>query len=171
MQASSLHQSTAACVQRAASRLPCRSFRCLFLCDRLSPSPPQVHTFDPTVDVNEMAKLSKSGGYFPHLLGLGSQRQSDANFTLGSGPLRTLQQLMAGLGHTGRTIDILKIDCEGCEMTLLTEQVFTPVRDGQLSVGQLQVAASPVHHCSAMNCCARGAPRAAQTQPLCTSWG
>jgi Methyltransferase domain len=59
-----------------------------------------------------MASKSAAGGYTFHSIGLGSAAQSAANTRLGNGPLLTLQQIMEQLGHTGRTIDILKVDCE-----------------------------------------------------------
>ena len=42
-------------------------------------------------------------------------------------------------GHTNRTIDIFKMDCEGCEFDVLPDQVFLPLRNGDLSVRQLLV--------------------------------
>jgi Methyltransferase domain len=59
-----------------------------------------------------MAAKSAAGGYTFHSIGLGSAAQSKAKMRLGNGPLLTLQQIMEQLGHTGRTIDILKVDCE-----------------------------------------------------------
>ena len=50
----------------------------------------------------------------------------------------TLGQIQARLGHTGRHIDLLKVDCEGCEWDALT-RVFGDLRAGNLTVGQIQV--------------------------------
>ncbi|KAG5187699.1 methyltransferase domain-containing protein [Tribonema minus] len=99
----------------------------------------EVHVFDPTVDVEALGAASAAHGYRFHLMGLGSKAQSDGGEVLKNGPLRTLQHMMEELGHTGRTIDIFKIDCEGCEWDTLGEQVFAPMREGHLKIGQLQV--------------------------------
>ncbi|KAG5176627.1 methyltransferase domain-containing protein [Tribonema minus] len=99
----------------------------------------EVHTFDPTSSADAMRARSTAAGYRFHLVGLGSRARSSTGGTLGAGPLRTLQEIMADLGHAGRTLDILKIDCEGCEWFTLREQVFAPMRSGALAVGQLQV--------------------------------
>jgi Methyltransferase domain len=80
------------------------------LCD--STHTPQVHTFDPTVNAKVMAARSAAGKYKFHLQGLGSAAQSKHGQVLKGGPLKTLQETMQQLKHTGRTIDILKIDCE-----------------------------------------------------------
>ena len=59
-----------------------------------------------------MAARSAAGKYKFHLQGLGSAAQSKHGQVLKGGPLKTLQETMQQLKHTGRTIDILKIDCE-----------------------------------------------------------
>jgi Methyltransferase domain len=98
-----------------------------------------VHTFDPTVSGEVMERMSKEAGYHFHLWGLGSQADMNAGVILGNGPLKTLEAIMGELGHTGRTIDVFKIDCEGCEYTVMQDQVFGPVVAGALKVGQFQV--------------------------------
>jgi Methyltransferase domain len=98
-----------------------------------------VHTFDPTTEGDTMTLRAAAFGYHYHTIGLGSQQQSDDGKLLKNGPLLTLQQIMNALNHTGRTIDVLKMDCEGCEFDTLLDQVFEPMSTGQLSVGQLQV--------------------------------
>jgi Methyltransferase domain len=99
----------------------------------------QVHTFDPTNEGDAMVLRAAAFGYHYHTIGLGSQQQSDNGEQLGYGPLLTLQQIMEALNHTGRTIDIFKMDCEGCEFQTLPDQVFEPMSTGEFSVGQLQV--------------------------------
>jgi Methyltransferase domain len=84
---------------------------------------------------------SAAFGYHFHAVGLGSQQQSDNGEQLDKGPLLTLQQIMTALNHTGRTIDVFKMDCEGCEYETLADQVFELMRSGQLSIGQLQLEA------------------------------
>lgn len=51
---------------------------------------------------------------------------------------RSVAQLMSTLGHVGRRLDVLKVDCEGCEWGALVE-VFASVGAGELSIGQVQV--------------------------------
>lgn len=99
----------------------------------------QVHTFDPTVDPAALSALAAAGGYTAHSVGLGSLSESAAHATLVHGPLRTLREIMADAGHAGRALTVLKVDCEGCEWQTLVDQVFVPMRDGQLTLGQLQV--------------------------------
>jgi Methyltransferase domain len=98
-----------------------------------------VHTFDPTSEGDTMVLRAAAFGYHYHNIGLGSQQQSDDGIQLGNGPLLTLQQIMEALNHTGRTVDVFKMDCEGCEFNTLPDQVFQPMRNGELSVGQLLV--------------------------------
>jgi Methyltransferase domain len=99
----------------------------------------QVHVFDPTSEGDTMTLRAAAFGYQYHTIGLGSQQQSDDGEQLQNGPLLTLQQIMTALNHTGRTIDVFKMDCEGCEYDTLIPQVFEPMRDGKLSIGQLQL--------------------------------
>jgi len=81
----------------------------------------EVHTFD-VVTHNErngafQPKVEAVGAHFHHW-GLGSQVQADAytaNKNSGGTPMFTLKQTMNMLNHTGRVVDIFKIDCEGCE--------------------------------------------------------
>jgi Methyltransferase domain len=99
----------------------------------------QVHVFDPTSEGDTMTLRAAAFGYQYHTIGLGSQQQSDNREQLQNGPLLTLQQMMTALNHTGRTIDVFKMDCEGCEYDTLVPQVFEPMRDGTLSIGQIQL--------------------------------
>lgn len=73
----------------------------------------EIHTFD-------LTSYNKRNGHFKdalegyatfHHYGLGTEDQAKSN----PGRFKTLQQTMEELGHTGRTIDIFKIDCEWCE--------------------------------------------------------
>ena len=49
-----------------------------------------------------------------------------------------LQAIMERLGHSRRSLDVLKVDCEGCEWDEL-QPVFRAMREGSLQVAQLQV--------------------------------
>jgi Methyltransferase domain len=99
----------------------------------------QVHVFDPTSEGDIMTLRGAAFGYHYHTIGLGSQQQSDNGEQLQNGPLVTLQQIMTALNHFDRTIDVFKMDCEGCEYDTLVPQVFEPMRDGKLSIGQMQL--------------------------------
>lgn len=89
----------------------------------------EMHTFDPAPDEIQ----PYGGGAYSkiHALALrGGESTSENALTLG--------QIQARLGHTGRHIDLLKVDCEGCEWDALT-RVFGDLRAGNLTVGQIQV--------------------------------
>ena len=73
----------------------------------------EIHTFD-MVKWNkrngDFAKALKGAATF-HNWGLGTPEQAAAK----PQTFKTLQQTMDELGHTNRTIDVFKIDCEWCE--------------------------------------------------------
>jgi Methyltransferase domain len=73
----------------------------------------QIHTFDPTVAEATMKARAETAGYTFHHFGLGSGKQVKDGIKMKGKPLMTLQQIMSKLKHTGRTINILKWDCEG----------------------------------------------------------
>jgi hypothetical protein len=69
----------------------------------------EIHTFD-FGDYNATV-VEQAPGVVYHRWGL-SDTTSD-----GVRKFKTMQETVELLGHTGRTIDIFKIDCEGCELT------------------------------------------------------
>eukprot|EP00934_Nitzschia_sp_Nitz4_P000306 Nitzschia sp. Nitz4//scaffold18_size181773//15432//16421//NITZ4_001893-RA/size181773-processed-gene-0.218-mRNA-1//-1//CDS//3329539945//306//frame0 len=86
----------------------------------------EIHTFD-------LVSQNKFRGDFAtnlqgistfHPWGLGTEDQAQKN------PKRfqTLAQTMARLGHTNRTIDIFKIDCEGCEWSTVQDWLQQDLR-------------------------------------------
>ena len=81
----------------------------------------EIHTFDTkTQNKNnvEFQPLVEAAGAHFHHWGFGSQAQANAykNSKAESAiPIYTLKQTMAMLNHTGRVVDIFKIDCETCE--------------------------------------------------------
>ena len=87
----------------------------LFGCD--------VYAFDPTSDLPQII----SPGVTFHRLGLQgegsdvSRTHSDLYDSINATRLRTLGQIVRFLGHEGRQIDILRLDCEGCEYGVLKE--------------------------------------------------
>lgn len=75
----------------------------------------EIHSFDlndrtprgkPVVDL-----VASVGGAFHHWGIMASEEKRPR----GRSPWKTFKQSIQELGHTGRTIDILKVDCEGCE--------------------------------------------------------
>ncbi|KAI8112046.1 hypothetical protein M9435_004538 [Picochlorum sp. BPE23] len=51
---------------------------------------------------------------------------------------KTIQEIVSELDHLGRTIQVFKIDCEGCEYGVIP-QVIEKVRNGQLSIEQIHI--------------------------------
>ena len=74
-----------------------------------------MHTFDPTGDsVKYAQKVAAAGAEF-HAWGLAGAVGEMVNSAAGanvSNPLLPLGDVVTRLGHAGRHIDILKIDCE-----------------------------------------------------------
>ena len=66
----------------------------------------EIHSFD---IANYSAKVEAVGAHF-HQWGIAAEAKVNRK-----GVFKTLPQTIQELGHEGRTIDIFKIDCEGCE--------------------------------------------------------
>ena len=78
----------------------------------------EIHTFDIIKEKGGMdfAKLGKEAGVEFHHYGLGKPSETDTKSqTLEIPNLKPLKEIISELKHEGMTIDILKIDCEGCE--------------------------------------------------------
>ena len=67
----------------------------------------EIHTFDPAARFRAKAPP----GVTYHAWGFTSEQEAK------KGNFKTMKQTVKELNHTGRTIDIFKIDCEGCEWT------------------------------------------------------
>jgi len=89
----------------------------------------EIHTFDYD-DYNEGAK--KAGVHY-HQMGFGLDGVSEDPDMEGS-KFKSLKTIVKELGHEGRTIDIFKIDCEGCEWSSY-ESWF----DADVTLKQIQV--------------------------------
>ena len=81
----------------------------------------EVHAFDPTERFREQHARHRSPGVSFHYLGLGAKGGAAERWagrqgwnTLG-GAVLPLDELQERLGHVRRPIQLLKIDCEGCE--------------------------------------------------------
>ncbi|CAM9478970.1 unnamed protein product [Chrysoparadoxa australica] len=103
----------------------------------------EVHTFDPTVDPVQAEAMARTGGYSFHSEGVSGKQTSGS--TLKHGLLHTLNEIRASLGHTGRTLDILKIDCEGCEWEALGELFELCGGPDEFPINQIQVELHGIH--------------------------
>lgn len=87
----------------------------------------EIHTFDPT-----MIDTPFVGGKYAtfHPWGLGTDG--------GKEEIMSFETVMKKLGHTNRTIDILKIDCEGCEWAAMPP-LFELIASGGAKVNQVLI--------------------------------
>jgi len=76
----------------------------------------EIHTFDPEEQGTDFSIRAPDGVHY-HAWGVENKR-SDLTLT---GQYKTLQDTFEELGHADRTIDIFKIDCEGCEWTTFSD--------------------------------------------------
>lgn len=87
----------------------------------------EVHAFDPTIDKPPTDEPSLPNLHF-HRWGLAGKTEHDGTHEVRgtlSGkktttqPMFTLEDMMRELGHSGRELTVLKVDCEGCEWNAL----------------------------------------------------
>lgn len=100
----------------------------------------EVHTFDPTGNSDEIkASVEATGAKFhPIGIGGGSGSMLHNNISSTNVQLKPITDVIEMLGHNGRHISILKIDCEGCEYEAL-DALWTRLVDGRVSIGQIQI--------------------------------
>jgi hypothetical protein len=107
----------------------------------------ELHTFDPTLEKAFVG--SNYATFHPWALGIDGQDFTfpgiDGNITTVKS--KSLATIISELGHTGRKIDILKIDCEGCEWEVMPV-AFDAIRNGTLDVDQVQIE---LHHTSVID--------------------
>jgi len=92
----------------------------------------ETHTFDPTVEKfvgDEYATF--------HRWGLGLDGAKWRNYEV-----KSFETIINDLGHQNRTIDILKIDCEGCEFTTMPP-LLDLIIAGKMKVNQIQIEVHP----------------------------
>jgi len=99
----------------------------------------EIHTFDPTVTEKEFIGHSVTSF---HPWGLGkdgthshANHPSRGNFTWKA---QSLESVVKKLKHTHRTIDILKIDCEGCEWEVMPD-IFHSLGKGLIKIDQIEI--------------------------------
>ncbi|CAJ1938118.1 unnamed protein product [Cylindrotheca closterium] len=93
----------------------------------------ETHTFDPTLE--EEFKGHEYAVFHPWGIGLDGEQHEVGKHSFIS---RSLQTIIAQLGHTKRTIDILKIDCEGCEYRAMP-LLFDLIAKKELQINQIQI--------------------------------
>lgn len=86
----------------------------------------EIHVFDFGTYANAVAKQT---GYNSnvHYHQWGISNETDGQY-------KTLHDTVAELGHIGRTIDVFKIDCEGCETETYKSWLEAPVKLRQILV-------------------------------------
>ena len=89
----------------------------------------EIHTFDIVAQragMNYSSLLEAINVTFHHW-GIGTPEQAEESArNPDRPPMHTLEQTMEMLNHTGRTIDIFKIDCEGCEWIVYPQLLQSP---------------------------------------------
>jgi hypothetical protein len=99
----------------------------------------EIHTFDPTGNTSLYRSLAKQAGVEFHSLGLsGTHGQMNNSVTNVTSPLLPFPDIAELLGHHQRHIDILKVDCEGCEYGAFP-RVLEGIQQGKYTVGQIQI--------------------------------
>jgi hypothetical protein len=93
----------------------------------------EVHTFDPTLE-----KPFEGGDYATfHPWGLGEDGV-EAKFRGKKWSGKSFETIIKELGHQDRTIDVIKIDCEGCEWKTMPP-LFELISSGKVKVNQVLI--------------------------------
>eukprot|EP00980_Cylindrotheca_fusiformis_P010677 scaffold2384_cov80-Cylindrotheca_fusiformis.AAC.1 len=94
----------------------------------------EIHTFDPTL---EKPFVGDEYATF-HPWGIGVDGEENEYSRGPKWVSKGIETIMTELGHTNRTLDILKIDCEGCEFVAMPI-LFNAIAAGRIKVNQIQV--------------------------------
>ena len=94
----------------------------------------EIHTFDPTLKSRFVGGAYAS--FHPWGLGIDGTTQTASRSTTFTA--YSLDRIMKRLGHTDRRINILKIDCEGCEYDTMPP-VFEAISEGKLKIDQILI--------------------------------
>lgn len=89
----------------------------------------ELHTFDPTGNWTTIAAGKNIDSSY-HMWGLA--RQSDGKLA------RSMRDVVQLLGHERRLIDVLKIDCEGCEWGAF-ESIWKDLDEERYRIGQILI--------------------------------
>ena len=102
----------------------------------------EIHTFDPSGDTAAWEAEATALEVNYHAWGLRGDESSGTTFfnpvTNTQNSLLTLVEIRSRLGHDDRKIDILKVDCEGCEWAAFN-LIFDDIIQGRYRVGQILI--------------------------------
>lgn len=90
----------------------------------------EIHTFDP----KDYSAGAKAAGVEFHQVWFTDKDVDKPNNAQTTGKGRTLSSIVKELGHEGRTIDVFKIDCEGCEWSSIAHWF-----EADITLKQIQV--------------------------------
>jgi hypothetical protein len=99
-----------------------------------------THTFDPTENPNHMGEW-KSKGKANHAVFHGIGLAGAVSFIPVKGEQRRLMPLrniVRHLGHNNKHIDVLKVDCEGCEYEAF-HTIWEDLAQGKYTIGQILI--------------------------------
>jgi Methyltransferase domain len=97
----------------------------------------EIHIFDPDpFDRNDMVQKNM----YYHQWGLGSSYSTAwMNKREGKGTFLSFQDIQNRLGHENRTIDLFKIDCEGCEWHSYKDWIDADLRQIMMETHELPI--------------------------------
>jgi hypothetical protein len=99
----------------------------------------EIHTFDPTGNSTRFAENVERAGATFHAIGVDGSVSTMWNPDTGKlSRLLPITDIVNMLGHAGRHIHILKIDCEGCEYAAF-KSLWGHIKEGAVTIGQIQI--------------------------------